>query len=318
MPGRQRGPRLPRAWRRPWGSVSLARAVEGVVVGLRLVLAVVVVTDEIDATLDVRRIGSIPSRVGFVLSVCCRLLLVGVRSAGAAKGRVGVVDAAVDDSDLDALSGVASGPTGSLPYLRDAEGGHTGSVAALIHGDGVHGLHPGHGPERFQLVVVDGHAHPIEGGLHLPLDLSTLGLDGLGDLSLVTLQFAFYVLLLGLAERPSVFASVTATGSPWSSTMTVLLLWDSKNSCAASGLISPSGAGTARPPMPLSPPVSSAVATDTGRTSVRTPAVASSFLLRKVLPFLVRGTRTGPRRLPSLPPISVSPVRMGKQRRIAH
>ena len=183
------------------GSVSLLRAVEGVVVGLRLVLAVVVVTDEIDATLDVRRIGSIPSWVGFVLSVCCRLLLVGVRSAGAAKGRVGVVDATVDDGDLDALSGVASGSAGSLPYLRDAEGGHTGSVAALVHGDGVHGLHPGHGPKRFQLVVVDGHAHPIEGGLHLPLDLSTLGLNGLGNLSLVTLQFAFYVLLLGLAER---------------------------------------------------------------------------------------------------------------------
>ena len=131
--------------------------------------------------------------------------------------------------------------------------------------------------------------------------------------SLLSMSFSWASL-----SDPSVFASVTATGSPWSSTMTVLLLWDSKNSCAASGLISPSGAGTARPPMPLSPPVSSAVATDTGRTSVRTPAVASSFLLRKVLPFLVRGTRTGPRRLPSLPPISVSPVRMGKQRRIAH
>ena len=64
----------------------------------------------------------------------------------------------------------------------------------------MNGLDLREGFEILQLAAVDGHAHAVEGGLHLALDSTPLGLDGRGNFVLDARQLALDLLLLGGGE----------------------------------------------------------------------------------------------------------------------
>ena len=69
----------------------------------------------------------------------------------------------------------------------------------------MNGLDLRKGFEILQLAAVDGHAHTVDGGLHLALDDAALGLDGRGDLVLDARQVTLDLLLLGGAEVAPLF-----------------------------------------------------------------------------------------------------------------
>ncbi len=121
--------------------------------------------------------------------------LVGLGRAGAAEGGVRVVDARVDDRDLDVLAGVA----GVLPHLGQPQERHGDGV---VDGVGAHGVHRDDaGQRRDGVDLVDGHRglEAVVGRLHLGLDLAALAGDRPPDgvLRLLELALDFAALTRG-------------------------------------------------------------------------------------------------------------------------
>ena len=164
---------------------AVALAVERVGVGprdqgrvTRVRAGVVVVADEVPAALDARGVRAEQGRVGR-LGVGRVGGLVGLDGAGATELGVGVVDAGVDDGDLDALAGEAR----VLPDLRDAEVGARGGVAAGVDLDGVDGLDVGRLCQRRDVLAghldLDAVVGVLHLGQHLAAERLRLVLDGL-------------------------------------------------------------------------------------------------------------------------------------------
>ena len=181
-------------------AVALAVERVGVRMGNRLVrrrggVGVVRVANEVGAALDARRGGAEQRGVrGLRLRGVGRV--VGGHRAGAAEVRMRVVDARVDDADLDALAGVA----GVLPYLRNPEERHRDGVVERVGArrvdrddvrqrrDGVDGL------------LRERELDAVVGRLHLGDDPAALALDRAGDGVLVLLQAALDRVALARGE----------------------------------------------------------------------------------------------------------------------
>src|SRR5205823_4494161 len=106
--------------------------------------------------------------------------------ARAAEVRVGVVDAGVDDADLDALAGV----TRALPDPGDAEVRHRHGVVELVGPGAVHSDNVGQLGDGRDRLGGEVDLHAVVGGLHLGLDLTALALERAGDGVLLLLQAA--------------------------------------------------------------------------------------------------------------------------------
>ena len=174
------------------GSVPELLAVDGVGVRLRSVLPGVGVAREVVSALEpgavvggrIRRRGGLGERI---------------RGAFPTEGGVGVVDPAVDDGDLDALSGVA-GAARALPDVRGADVGHALGVAPLLLGDGLHALDPVDRLDVGQLTAVDRHPQTVVGGLQAVLDGAAQNGHLRGHLLLGLAEIVLYLLFLALTQ----------------------------------------------------------------------------------------------------------------------
>ncbi len=156
---------------------------------------VVVVADEIEATLDLRGVRTEEARA-VRPPIATISLLESLHGPRPAEIGVGVVDARVDDRDLDALTM----ETEVLPDLRTTDVGHSHRVLDRLHLKSANGDNVRERGKRRSIGARDPHTHAVVGGLqlaeHLPTERRDVVLDGV----LLGLQIGLDGVLLGLRE----------------------------------------------------------------------------------------------------------------------
>ena len=130
---------------------------------------VVLVANEVDATLDLGGLGTEESRVGNPVGFpgrCCEC----VGSARTTEIGMGVVDPGVQHGNLDVLASVSD----VLPHLVSFQEGYRGVIrrSDLVAGRAVDRDNFGEGFDLLELVTTHSCVHPVVGRCHLTDDVS--------------------------------------------------------------------------------------------------------------------------------------------------